>query len=368
MPRAVSGRLLLIFVTQGLWSNGFAYQAPRLRRGSLTASSKLVVCPLCTDSNNDSASMEDAVEAHPSPPQKLHTLSVCMVPPPSATKVWAELTKARAELRDPGLFRWPPHANILYPFIQIKSDSGAVVKEEIVDKFRKAMKRCAPFRVSLETLGTFGGKNRGVLWIYPRSYRGIPETEKEGEEPLVHLQALLEKEFPMCTDQRKGGLYHPHMTLSHFPSLDEAQSAQWQIEQWWDGDDGTSFQVEEVYLLERKGNGGQFMRVTTLPLGKENSEIQLHDPPSPFPGMPLEEEDWVKEERMKLKERRNHSWKGRRHRRGRGNSAPGDDSRGRNRSTDTPEIIAAKRADRKAKLERLERERLEQEIKESENR
>ena len=31
--------------------------------------------------------------------------------------VWRALTQARTEMRDPGLYRWPPHANLLYPFV-----------------------------------------------------------------------------------------------------------------------------------------------------------------------------------------------------------------------------------------------------------
>jgi hypothetical protein len=179
------------------------------------------------------------------------------------------------------------------------------------------------------------------------------------EEPLVRLQALLEQEFPTCTDQRKNGQYIPHMTLSHFPSLEEAQNAQAEIESWWPSN--VSFVTKEIYLLQRKGDGGQFLRMATVSLGRAGSNgIQLHDPPEPFPAMPLVEEDWVKQERMKMKERRNRSWKGRRRGRG-GRRTPSGDSR--RHSTDSPEIIAAKRAERKAKRERLERERREQEAK-----
>ena len=285
------------------------------------------------------------------PPQKQHTLSLCMVPPPSATQVWADVTKARIELKDPGLFRWPPHANILYPFVEIKHDL-----EDIVVKLRNATKQCPPFRVSLNTLGTFGGKSRGVLWLYPNS---CYDDGVDGEiEPLIQLQAMLQEQFPVCNDQRKNGQYNPHMTLGHFSSLEEAQNAQAQLESWWSARDAT-FDLNAVYLLQRKGDDSQFLRVATLSLGDVDSSsgILIHDPPEAFPDMPNIEEDWVKEERMKLKERRNYSWKGQRQCRGGSRRS----SRGQSKSTDTPDIIAAKRATRKAKRERLEREQLEKE-------
>jgi 2'-5' RNA ligase len=248
--------------------------------------------------------------------------------------------------------------NILYPFIQI-NDADSSVNDEIMNKLRNATKQCQPFHVALDTLGTFGGKSRGVLWLYPRSYHGESLME---EEPLVRLQALLEQAFPTCTDQRPNGQYTPHMTLSHFPSLEDAQNAQLEIESWWPND--VSFFIEEIYLLQRKGDNGQFMRVATVWLGHHDSSgIQLHDPPEPFPAMPLVEEDWVKQERMQLKERRNRSWKGKQRRRGRRRPSSDDSRSSTSRSTDTPEVIATKRAQRKAKREQLQRERLEQETK-----
>lgn len=296
-------------------------------------------------------------------PKKHHTLTVCMVPPPVETALWDRLTAARTELRDPGLYRWPPHVNLLYPFISIapeieeeNEDSGMrLIDDDIVHRLRNATRQFEPFTVSLDSLGTFGGKQRGVLWLYPRSYSdGTMAAEKDDtDEPLIELQAKLEENFPTCTDQRKQGKFSPHMTISHFPSLESAQTAQTAIEAWWPTE--SCFRVDCIYLLKRKGDGGQFLRVATIPLGDE-SMVELHNPPEAFPAMPQEEEDWVREERKKMQDRRRRPWKNRRRKRG-GQRR----DRGLSKSTDTPEMIAAKRAERKAKRERLERERLEHE-------
>jgi 2'-5' RNA ligase len=291
-------------------------------------------------------------------PQKLHTLTVCMVPPSFAANAWFEITKARTQLKDPGLFRWPPHANLLYPFIEIKDNL-----ENIAQRLRNAISNCQPFQVSLDSLGTFGGNSRGVLWLYPRSYRENDNVIDESyEEPLIQLQALLEQEFPTCTEQRKSGQFTPHMTLSHFASLEDAQTAQAQTEAWWPTN--ITFDVNQIYLLQRIGDDGQFLRVAAIRLGDAgiSAGIDIHSPPEAFPRMPTTEEDWVREERMKLKKQMNGSWKGRRRSRGGRQRSPSNDSRGPiSRSIDTPEEIAAKRATRKAKRERLEHERLEKE-------
>ena len=384
--------------------------------------------------NNRGRGGQGGAPGAPSPlpsaePKKTHCVTVCMVPPPSHTAAWEALTRARTELRDPGLYRWPPHANLLYPFLDLPltrqstecAESGLVgadpeafsstdsefdsggrrgvqrsggstrpdrdagpglkLDDGTLAALRRAVEQCEPFDVRMDTLGTFGGRNRGVLWVYPRSFRGSGDRHVDAtgagrdcdasdpigaaDEPLVQLQASLERQFPACTDQRKGGRFTPHMTLSHFESLDAALEAKSQIEEWWTG---RAFRVAEIYVLLRVGDGGQFKIAATLPLGRATADaaaagagdsaaaaparcIQVHDPPVPFPAMPLVEEKWVREERMRLKARRN--WKGRRRR-------PGP-RRGPSKSTDTEEEIAAKRAARKAKRERLQREAAEAE-------
>ena len=119
------------------------------------------------------------------------------------------------------------------------------------------------------------------------------------------------------------------------------------------------FKLDSIYLLQRKGDNGQFVRVAEIFLGKrELPQFHIFDTSSEssaFPNMPTTEEDWVYEERMKLKARRNNNggWRGRR-----GGKRRTERQRRRRspRIPDTPEVIAQKRAERKAKKERLERE------------
>lgn len=296
---------------------------------------------------------------NPPPPraQKFATLTVCLVPPPSSDETWDILTRARTQLKDPGLFRWPPHANLLYPFVSIKPrDENENENEESVDstilsRLHDATRQIEPFIVKLEHFGTFGGNKRGVLWLYPTS------NLEDGSEPVHNLYHSLIERFPECSSSRE---FAPHMTLSHFPCLDDAQVAQAELESWWPPllDDSTTieFPVKEIYLLERKGDDGQFLRKATLGLG-ENSSFYVHDPPLPFPKMPLVEEEWVRAERMALKARRNSSGRGKRGKR----RSRKPRERGQSRSKDTPEEIAAKRAARKAKRERLLAEEMERE-------
>jgi 2'-5' RNA ligase len=304
-------------------------------------------------------------------PRKYHHMTVCLVPPESATLVWERVTQLRVDLRDPGLYRWPPHANLLYPFVdpfffndaqeeglqQQQQTKQMLINTTIMDRLQTACQQIQPFTVRLNQFGTFGGAKRGVLWLHPDSNEqsDINTTSTSCREPLVELQEQLQRQFPFCSEQQKGGSFSPHMTLSHLPNLQQATE---RIPKDWEP---LEFKVDCIYLLYRQGDDGQFLRVADIPLGtSSNSSDQqqylVHNPPKRFCHMPLQEDDWVRQERMKLKARRNNNNNNGNTRTGNssGNSnnrRQGSKSGQRTPSTDSPEIIAAKRAARKAKKE-----------------
>ena len=316
--------------------------------------------------------------------RKVHTVTVCMVPPPPTTatpdnqRVWNKISEMRRQLKDPGYYRWPPHVNLLYPFLKLdgnvdqQHDNNGNSISDVVKQIETAIQDIPPFLIELHHFGTFGGKNRGVLWLRPNSKIIDDDDDDTIQEdtqhetstiPLHHLQASLEKAFPMCRDQsQKGdkGVFVPHMTISHFECLDDALTAQKELESSFPNrDDYLNFVLDRIYLLERKGDNGQFLRVADIAVGTQvvppssvEEVTKIYDPPIPFPDMPTKEDDWVYEERMKMKERRRKNNGGGRGRRGGGNRRRRSNNNGP-RIPDTPEVIAAKRAERKAKKERL---------------
>jgi hypothetical protein len=339
---------------------------------------------------------------------KYHHWTVCMVPPPATScAAWTLLTRARTELQDPGLYRWPPHVNLLYPFLNVFTDTNTTNKSyksntsenddnvknddessttmndnehnelderdetrlnvDILERLVSACRKCPPFSIRLERFGTFGGPHRGVLWLHPDSsyinmetninmdtMDSASDTTKNTTEPLVYLQRLLQEEFPDCTDQRKvghGGVYRPHMTLSHFINLQQAETAQQQVESWWPmSSKDLSFFVPEIYLLHRNGPHGQFYRVADLGLGA-TGKLTTHDPPVPFSYQPVEEAAWVRHERLAMQARRRKN----QNQRGSGGRQRQDQRQGRSqRVPDSPDVIAAKRAARAAKRQAAE--------------
>ena len=261
---------------------------------------------------------------------KQHTSTVALVPPEA---VWPSIQTVRRALRDKGLYRWPPHINLLYPFIapQDFADAVAVLSPRLA--------AIAPLTITLDTLECFGGRHRGVL------YATCSSADEIGR--LRELQAALQAALPSCDDQQRGGVFTPHMTLSHFASRSEAEAAKAALE--WSP---VSFACDEsVHLMRRVGGSGQFERAATLRIGSERPPT-LFDPPRRFESMPSEEEGWV---RLARKEafRRGGGGRGR---------AKGGRSRRPRRSPEeraailarTPEEIAEIRRERAAKRARLE--------------
>lgn len=259
---------------------------------------------------------------------KQHTSTVALVPP---EEVWPPLQARRLQLRDKGLFRWPPHINLLYPFVPPGHYAAAI------EAMSAACASCSPFDLTLDSLGCFGGRSRGVLYCHPSSAREL--------ELLCELQAALQAAVPHCDGQQRRGIFTPHATLTHFPSREAAEEAREALAKSWQPISFSS--TEAVHILRRDGDGGQFERAWTLPLGGTLPPTH-YDPPLRFAAMPAVEEDWVRQAR---KDAYRPGMRGRGNRRRRPRRSPEERKAIEAR---TPEEIAAIRAERAAKRERLQ--------------
>lgn len=148
-----------------------------------------------------------------------------------------------------------------------------------------------------------------------------------------------------CDGQQRRGIFTPHATLTHFPSREAAEEAREALAKSWQPISFSS--TEAVHILRRDGDGGQFERAWTLPLGGTLPPTH-YDPPLRFAAMPAVEEDWVRQAR---KDAYRPGMRGRGNRRRRPRRSPEERKAIEAR---TPEEIAAIRAERAAKRERLQ--------------
>ena len=262
---------------------------------------------------------------------KVHHTTVALIPPPG--EVFDTLMKTRLSLDDKGYYRWPPHVNLLYPYIENKGHQF----QESAEALALALSNTQPFDVELSEFDVFGGANRGVLWLKPTV---ITNDNKEGEEDkMKQLQAACESAVPICTDQRLKGRekgYIAHMTITHYPSAEEAREAAAQLQQLWKP---LRFTVKEICMMERKGADGQFKIVHRIPLSS-NMPIKEEPEGKRIEGMPEKQPQWVIDKKAKEKEIKN--GQGSRSSSFRRNKAP----------PDSPEVIEEKRRVRRLKKEK----------------
>ena len=136
--------------------------------------------------------------------KKVYHTTVCIIPPEGSPE-FKVLMETRYALRDRGYHRWPPHINLLYPFIE------NVNFDTLVSPLSNSISKIQPFDIELSELRVFGGRSRGVLWLKPNIRNG-------DENILDHLQMQLQNEVPICTEQRKADdrKFCAHLTLTHF--------------------------------------------------------------------------------------------------------------------------------------------------------
>lgn len=262
--------------------------------------------------------------ATPSQQSLTHTTSLCITPPDDSP-AWQAVQATRMELRDAGVYRWPPHCNFIYPFaVQPRLAAGAA---------RRACATVKPFRMKLSAYGTFGGARRGVLWLRPEVVDG-------DEDSLSTLQSRLCETLGYETPAaRKRSLpFVPHFTLAHFDSLSAAEAT---------GEALTfapvEFDVAAVHFLEREGRDGQFEIVEKVPLGRAplwRLRRLFRRGRRRFRGMPTEPPAWAADLMAQRKRYRGRSNRRRKRR------SPGERAAIEAR---TPEDIAAIRAERAAK-------------------
>ena len=200
----------------------------------------------------------------------MHHTSVALVPPDEA---WPPIQAARTLIRDRGLWRWPPHANLLYPFLAPRLFFHAAHELAI------HAADVEPFDVTLSEMRCFvHSKRSATLWLHPEPCR---------PNALVELQAALQSAVPHADAQtaNHGGVFTAHFTLGHFPGESaalEARDAILDAELLPPG--GVRFRVDSVVLMARDGPDAQFEPRWRVRLGRHGDAA-----PSPIGPYPRDE-------------------------------------------------------------------------------
>jgi poly(A) polymerase len=178
---------------------------------------------------------------------KVHTTALCF------QLENGELFDAVQNLRyqyDKQINRWPPHINLLYPFVPRSHFS------EAAEKIQLALENSQPFQISFEKIGYFQHRYSATAWIKPKNIAGENNS-------LQQIQQICESVFPFCNDQskRRSG-FVPHMTIGQFQNQEEIKNIIKQVN--WKPLNTT---VTHLCLISRKGKDDPFEIYYRIPLG-----------------------------------------------------------------------------------------------------
>lgn len=181
---------------------------------------------------------------------KAYTSALALVPP---RHLWPALQEIRC-FHDKGFVRWPPHINLLYPFIEDRGNSFA----EAADMISNALTSHQAFTVHMNTVNHFKHSKYCTAWVKP-----------EPKESLKNLQKVLENIFPICSDlssdeSRGIAQFEPHLSLGQWNSKNFITTIPWEPIQ---------FQADSVVLLSRGGFDEPFVMRYVVSFGGERPPV-----------------------------------------------------------------------------------------------
>lgn len=222
----------------------------------------------------------------------VHSTALAVVPPEA---LWAPIQSARERMRDGGLFRWPPHINVFYPFVEPH------VFARIAERFAPVLAQSDPFRVRLERFDVFGTASRGVVWLEPTvvGLAGPSGVKRQpASPPFAQLHERLVAVAPEIRQPSRP--FVPHLTVTHTSSVIDAREIASALQAEWSAEGrAVEFEVSELAILCRSSPTHPFRLAWRLPLGC--ATFTPFAEPRAYESMPLPGSlDWRPRERRAL--------------------------------------------------------------------
>ncbi|KAI7788354.1 hypothetical protein LA080_010687 [Diaporthe eres] len=184
--------------------------------------------------------------------------ALCIIPPRSQ---WSKVDQLRSHY-DRSYGKWPPHINLVYPFVQVDALPRAV---EAVQS-AAAQQGQKPFNVCLDSASVFQHRHDNTIYVH---------DQDDGQ--LRDLRAAVLR----AVGQHDDGEYRNHMTIGQNEDMNASwhqfllQKARWLPKVEWS--------VDQLHILvrEKSPNGGSEMK-TWATVSLEDGNISRFDPPRPF--------------------------------------------------------------------------------------
>ncbi|KAJ4325277.1 hypothetical protein N0V94_000801 [Neodidymelliopsis sp. IMI 364377] len=200
------------------------------------------------------------------PAHLTYKTALALLPPPSITSP----IEAVRRVHDKHFDRWPPHINLLYPFLASPletSDSNSPrLSQTIRARIERATSDIQAFHVSLtaDPPGTFShSRTSKTVWLGPTT------------DSIKQLQAALQAEFIECDSDKRP--FMPHLSVGQAKTDKVADQVGKEIKntvaEFRQIQDGSpvdlDWLVDKVYVIERKGFHDRFTVVGSIDLAQE---------------------------------------------------------------------------------------------------
>lgn len=197
--------------------------------------------------------------------------ALALIPPASMTTPIEEVRR----VHDRHFARWPPHINLLYPFLAAPSEAVAQgedpvyrLKHDIRLRIEKATRNMKPFPESLsaDSVGTFFMETTKTkpVWLGPTT------------QSIQTLQAALQAEFTECDFEKR--TYTPHLSIGQAESKDAAAALSAEVrknvsdfltDRKENAPISLDWYIDRLFVIERKGFKDRFKVIGTIDLKQE---------------------------------------------------------------------------------------------------
>ncbi|KAF2995214.1 hypothetical protein E8E13_001762 [Curvularia kusanoi] len=201
------------------------------------------------------------------PAHLTYKTAIALLPPSSITSP----IEAVRSVHDKNFKRWPPHVNLIYPFLISPletSDSNAPrLSQAIQARLERATSGMHAFQVSLDAAqpGVFThSKTSKTVWLGP-----VPD------ENVKRLQAALQAEFSECNSDQRA--FTPHLSLGQARTDRVVEQLSKEISnnvakfchKEEVATEDLTWLIDKVYVIERKGFHGRFTVVGSVDLAQQ---------------------------------------------------------------------------------------------------
>lgn len=204
-------------------------------------------------------------------PSELHSgysSALCLIP--NEIGPLYTLVQNLREKYDPSFERWPPHINIMFPFVKDDGNNFIQCSDLIAKIFAEEKLFNTPLKIIFDRFGIFEHRSDSYVFLFPDVMKSkdvseassvmpqsapkimlfpndiasfkLSKTEQNdfeiftpadtADHPLQVLYAKLREILPQCGDKWRDILV-PHLTIGKFSTLSEAKSAARALQEAW---------------------------------------------------------------------------------------------------------------------------------------